>query len=1324
MKKNFFWALSLLICLFYSGNSDAQTYYKSIVTPSVQRKWLNFDLNSVQLTSGSYAKARQDQNLNYLLSIDEERMLLAVMRAAQLTTNNKDYYGGWQGNSNNGFGNYLSALSMMYASTGNSQILNKITWMIDRIDSAQKRFSHLGGYFYNNSDTTADAYTRLMTANNNVVLTNQNNEDFYFWEGMANMHFYHLHRIYAGIRDAYVYANNEKAKDVFLKCMDWVCTWTNKVTSDQSLQLALKCEHGGIAELLTDAYALTNDNKYKTNAYRWTHKTGLIDKLTANEDILRGKHGNSQDPKFLGMAWYYELTGDAGLGTAARNSLNMIIDKHTLPNGGHGFWERYGEPGKYTDHLGYTSTEHCCTYNTIKFARNMINLDGQVKYMDYYEKQLYNHIMGAVDPMTNNSGGGFTYYHGLAPGMWKDYMSENLMACCWETGIESHSKYGEAIYFNGSQGLLVNLYLPSTLNWSSKSFQATLATSFPENDTINFTINQIGSFNQDIYFRIPFWLKQNDGEVFINNVKQNITITPGSLLKLQKTWQSGDAVKLILKRKLRLEASNEPNVCAVFMGPVLMVPDLGSVPRSDYVSEVWSDNGYERDNDFPIITAAQADINSWLQKNSDFSFTTQNLSPSYTFKPLYSTHHRKFSMYSRIASTNEQNTAKGFITDRVLPGVSSDETAHNMVTTGSVSTAVYRSRRFRDITNGGTVIYDLKVNEYAGIQHYIMVTYQGFEDNNHGFYNIYVDDTLVGTETSIVRLKQFTWPKKYFTVPKSLTDNKTTVKIKIVSSANKTATIFGLALVTENYLDVYDPESKYSPNRLEAERGQHNHTVKYPLNASDIAVVADINEFVQFNNIFVKKPSNYNLNITYAAGMSGTTNCILKVNGNSETVNLPQTANWNTYGSISKSITLTSGMNTIRIEKGAQYFDLDYIELMGVNNSNNLLSDGIYKIVSKNSNKVMEVQNSSTSDEGNVVQNTWNGGNNQKWKVIEISKGVYKIANLNSNKVLDVASVSFNDGANIFQYSFLDGKNQKWFVNQTENGFFKIQSVNSGKVIDVEGFSTNDGANISQYQFTGTDNQLWKFELVNELPTGMYRIIARHSGKSLEVKSGGTLNGDSIKVSQYMGYNYQNWKIETTGDGYYKILSDKSGKGIDVYAGSTANGAQLIQGDYLGGDNQKWSLVTIDGGFYKIMAKHSGKLLEVGGGSTDDGANGKQWEDLNLANQQWKLERITTSDYAPANAQRPARPSGSDEESIGRVMQVFPNPAAKSITIKYNDKNPYQITIVNMGGQQIMTRNANNTVQTIDVSHLQNGTYFIKVDDDKVQYIKKVIIKH
>lgn len=1319
MKRKIIWGLCLCIHAGIVSTGFAQTYYKNTVTPSVQRKWTNFDLASVRLTGNSYAKDRQDQNVNYLLSIDEERMLLAVMRAAGLTTNNKSYYGGWQGNSNNGFGNYLSALSMMYASTGNSQLLTKLNWMVDKIDSAQKRFSYLGGYFYNNSDTSNDAYTKLMTANNNVVLTNFNNEDFYFWDGMADIHFYHLHRIYAGLRDAYVYANNSKAKDAFLKGMDWVCTWSNLITSDQSFQLALKCEHGGIAELLTDAYSLTNDNKYKTNAYRWMHKSGFADKLTANEDILRGKHGNSQDPKFLGMAWYYEMTGDAALGTAARNSLNMIIDRHTLPNGGHGFWERYGEPGKYTDHLGYTSTEECCTYNTIKFTRNMINLDGQVKYMDFYEKQLYNHILGSVDPTTTNSGGGFTYYHGLAPGMWKDYMSENLMACCWETGIESQSKYGEAIYFNGSQGLLVNLYMPSTLNWSSKSFQATLETSFPENDTINFTINQVGSFNQDIYFRIPHWLKPNDAEVFINNINQNITITPGTLLKLQKTWQSGDAIKLILKRRLRIEPSNEPNVSAVFIGPILLVPDLGSVPRSDYVNEVWSDNGYERDSDFPNINAAQDSISSWLQKNSDFSYTTQGLSTNYTFKPLYSTHHRRFSIYSRIASTNEKNTANSFITDRVLPGISSDETAHNISTTGSTYSGVYRSRRFRDVSNGGTVSYDLKVNPYSGVQHYIMVTYQGFEDNNHGFYNIYVDNTLVGQETSIVKLKQFTWPKKYFTIPKSLTDNKTSVTVKIESTSGKTATFFGLALVTETYLDVYDPDSKITPNRLEAERGQHNHTVKFPLNASDIALVADITDFVQFNNTYVRKGGNYSLKINYAAGMSGTTNCVLKVNGSAQTITLPQTASWTTFNSVTATVALNNGMNTIRIEKGAQYFDLDYIEIIGLNNSNNLISGATYKIISKNSNKVMEVQSSSMSNEGNVAQNTWNGGDNQKWTVIKIGEGTYKIINLNSGKSLDVSSVSFANGANIFQYDFLDGKNQKWYINQLENGFYKIQSVNSGKVADVEGFSTNDGANISQYQYTGTDNQLWKFELINDIPTGNYRILARHSGKSLEVKNGGTSNGDSIKISAYAGNNYQNWKIESVGSGYYKIICEKSGKGIDVYGSSSSNGAQIVQWDYLGGDNQKWSIVPTDEGYFKIISKSNGKLLEVSGGSYEDGANGTQWQDLNIANQQWKLERIVTETYAPQNAQRIVTPM---EET--KKFEVFPNPANQSITIKLPKEQRFTLTIKAANGQTVLTRNLMNPSSIINTSNFKNGIYFFQVEGGKNYYIKKILIQH
>lgn len=168
----------------------------------------------------------------------------------------------------------------------------------------------------------------------------------------------------------------------------------------------------------------------------------------------------------------------------------MIINNHTLAIGGNSCYERFGIPGEESKRLDYTSAETCNTYNMLKLSRQMFMLDGDFKYLNYYEHALYNHILASQDP---DMPGCVTYYTSLLPGSFKQYSTPfDSFWCCVGTGMENHSKYAESIYFKSEQDLLVNLYIPSRLNWREKGMALTMNTRFPESDTISVSIDKKG----------------------------------------------------------------------------------------------------------------------------------------------------------------------------------------------------------------------------------------------------------------------------------------------------------------------------------------------------------------------------------------------------------------------------------------------------------------------------------------------------------------------------------------------------------------------------------------------------------------------------------------------------------------------------------------------------------------------------------------------------------------------------------------------------------------------------------------------------------------
>ena len=208
------------------------------------------------------------------------------------------------------------------------------------------------------------------------------------------------------------------------------------------------------------------------------------------------------------------------------------------------------DPARFSKHVsGYTG-ETCCTYNMLKLSRHLFCWTADAAIADYYERALYNHILGQQDPQT----GMVTYFLPLLSGSHKVYSTkENSFWCCVGSGFENHAKYGEAIYYHNDKGIYVNLFIPSVVNWREKGLTLRQETDFPAEETTVLTIRAQNPVETTVYLRYPSWSK--GVKVFVNGKKIAVKQKPGSYIAITRLWKDGDRITADYPMCLRVETT-------------------------------------------------------------------------------------------------------------------------------------------------------------------------------------------------------------------------------------------------------------------------------------------------------------------------------------------------------------------------------------------------------------------------------------------------------------------------------------------------------------------------------------------------------------------------------------------------------------------------------------------------------------------------------------------------------------------------------------------------------------------------------------------------
>jgi uncharacterized protein len=604
MKVNLLKKILYLLILFqinlHSGFSQYVGQFNDLqkVRPNIPVKAYSFDLSAVRLLDSRF-KENMERNGKWLLSINKNRLLHSWRVNAGMQTYGRSL-GGWEGLDvelrGHTAGHVLSGLALMYASTGDVVYKNRGDSLVSLLGEIQKTLNQ-GGYL--------SAFPQNLV--DRAIAGRQ------VWAP-----WYTLHKIMAGLIDMYQYAGNNQALDVVTEMADWSFFKLEKLTPEQ-LTTMQRQEFGGMMESAYNLYALTGNNNYKKLAEYFYHST-VLDPLARREDNLTRLHANTQIPKIIGEARGYELTGAEREKTISDFFWQTVIDHHTYVTGGNSDSELFFQPDQISQHLSTSTTESCNTYNMLKLTRHLFSWTADVKYADYYEQALYNHILGSQDPET----GMVTYFLPYKPGAFKTYSTrDNSFWCCVGTGFENHAKYGEGIYYHDDRNIYVNLFIPSELTWKEKGFKMVQQTKYPEEATTHFTIQEIKEANVPLYIRYPSWATSGV-TVTINGKNVKVSQGPGSYIILNRNWKIGDKIDITYPMSLRLIATNDnPNMAAVVYGPVVLAGDMGTEGMEAPIPfAVKSDqNDYKNtpvpDNIITTLNVENKKINNWLIPEND-----------------------------------------------------------------------------------------------------------------------------------------------------------------------------------------------------------------------------------------------------------------------------------------------------------------------------------------------------------------------------------------------------------------------------------------------------------------------------------------------------------------------------------------------------------------------------------------------------------------------------------------------------------------------------------------------------------------------------------
>ncbi len=774
--KQFFLLISVLF-LFTHCNEEQQ----------ITRNLESFPLSSIRLLEGPFKHAC-DLNIDVLMQYDVDRLLAPYLKEARLTPK-AESFPNWIDLDGHIGGHYLSAMAIHYAATGNQTCKERLEYMIAELKKCQE--AHGNGYLGGQPGALDKIYNRIKEGNGKAAAD-------------AWAPWYNLHKMYAGLRDAWIYGGNLNAREMFLNLCDWGLTIISPL-DDEQMELMLDTEFGGMNEVYADAYKISGDAKYLEAAKRFSHRM-LFDNMAKGIDNLDNKHANTQVPKAVGYQRVAEISGDTTFTKAATFFWETVVNNRSLAFGGNSRREHFPTSGacrEYTEER--QGPESCNTYNMLRLTEGLFRMNPEAKYVDYYERAIYNHILSTQHP----EHGGYVYFTSARPRHYRVYSAPNqAMWCCVGTGMENHGKYGEFIYSHTDSDLFVNLFVASELNWKEKGLILKQETAFPyeEKSKLILTLDQPDKFS--LFIRYPVWAKGLT--VKINGSNHRVKVSPSSYIEINRRWKDGDTIEVFLPMRARVEEMpNVPDYLAIMYGPILLGSRAGDQDLRGLVGDDgrWAHIAWG--SLLPITRAPHivGERNEILKKlenlqpveNKPLHFTCPDLfqfeESEVVLEPFFGIHDNRYiiywpsmtqEQYMEVKERRERIEKERMIldqrtVDQLNPGEQQPETDHLIQTKNSGSN-YFRDEGFREASDGGFFSYDLLTGGETDLL--LRVRYWGDEGGKREF-DILIDNKLLQTENIVGKWNKKEFVEVEYPIPASLLKGKKSIRVRFQSKKGK-----------------------------------------------------------------------------------------------------------------------------------------------------------------------------------------------------------------------------------------------------------------------------------------------------------------------------------------------------------------------------------------------------------------------------------------------------------------------------------------------------------------------------------------------------------
>lgn len=764
-----------------------------------------FPLGDITLLDGPLKHAR-DLNVQVLLKYDCDRMLAPYRKEAGLQPR-KPSYPNWDGLDGHVGGHYLSALAIN-AATGNEECRKRMEYMISELQLVLDA---------NNQRPEAWCHNYIGGVPNSAKMwTAFSKGDFGSYFGTWAP-FYNIHKMYAGLRDAWLYCGNEQAKNLFLKFCDWAVDITRDL-NDEQMEKMLGNEHGGMNEVLADAYAITGEQKYLDCARRFSHRMLLVP-LENGKDCLDNMHANTQIPKVIGYQRIAELAHDVQYHNASEYFWEIVTRQRSLALGGNSRREHFPTKENCIDYINdIDGPESCNTYNMLKLTEDLNRVKPNGMYGDFYETAMFNHILSTQHPQH----GGYVYFTSARPRHYRNYSAPNkAMWCCVGTGMENHGKYGQFVWTHDKgvkaedDALYVNLFVASELNWKERKMVIRQQTAFPYAETSVVEVAK-GKGTFILKVRKPSWCENFTvkGVGFdADSYEEN------GFVCMKRKWKKGDQVKISMPMHAYIKPMiNVPQYVAIMYGPILLGMKTGTEDMRSLIADDSRFGQYAGGkklalDEAPILLPKHLDdiaknLKPVPGKPLHFKLAThmENTIDG-ELQPFFEIHDSRYMMYWLALGENDykaymqkladeekaRQALEARTVDKVNPGEQQPETDHRMETDDS-NKGNTEGIFFRDAKDGHYFSYLMQTKGETNLS--LQLKFWGQDEWRTSEFDIYVNDKLLCSVNNSHRWRTTQFKTVDYAIPSEFVKGKKEIRVKFVAHKGKqVGQIYGVRLV-------------------------------------------------------------------------------------------------------------------------------------------------------------------------------------------------------------------------------------------------------------------------------------------------------------------------------------------------------------------------------------------------------------------------------------------------------------------------------------------------------------------------------------------------